>query len=119
MASSSRGGKALSLLGRLLVQTTESRGPPSMVNMNSSTLQQRRSVGNLPVKSNKYIEDFGARRETIEKEFQWDGQTLRRIGLWGLLVPYGIYRMILFEFDSTDAFGSKPKRDLWGSRASS
>jgi hypothetical protein len=83
------------------------------------TLIQKRNVGNLPVKSNKYIEDFGARRETIEKEFQWDGPTLRRIAVWGLLVPYGVYQMMLFEFDRTDAFGGKPKRDMWGSPKSS
>ncbi|KAI8107431.1 hypothetical protein PSENEW3n2_00003906 [Picochlorum sp. SENEW3] len=79
------------------------------------TLTQKRNVGNLPVKSNKYIEEFGARRETIEKEFEWDGPTLRRIAVWGLLVPYGVYQMMLFEFDKTDAFGGKPKRDMWGS----
>jgi len=107
MASS----RARTSLVKLLTQTVE-RGVSTGI-----TQQTKRSVGNLPVKSNKYVEDFGARRETIEKEFQWDGQTLRRIGLWGLLVPYGIYRMMVYEFDSTDAFGSKPKRDLWGSRS--
>jgi hypothetical protein len=81
-------------------------------------IQQRRYAGNLPVKSNKYIEDFGARRETIEKEFVWDGTTVRRLLLWGLAVPYGIYRMTVYEFDRTDEFGKKPKRDLWGSRSS-
>jgi uncharacterized protein YjiS (DUF1127 family) len=79
--------------------------------------QQTRSVGNLPVKSNKYIEDFGARRETIEKEFAWDGPTLRRIALWGVLVPYGIYQMVVYESNRTDEFGKKPKRDMWGSSA--
>ena len=54
---------------------------------------QSRGVGNLPVKSNKYIEDFGARRETIEKEFRWDGPTIRRLLIWGLAVPVGIYKM--------------------------
>lgn len=113
--ASSRGTSSLVSLGKKLVQTIETRGSSSPL---LYMKQQQRTVGNLPVKPNKYIEDFGARRETIEKEFQWDGQTMRRIGLWGLLVPYGIYRMMLFEFDSTDAFGSKPKRDMWGSRSS-
>lgn len=108
MASS----RARTSLVKLVTQTVE-RGIRS-----GMTQQQKRSVGNLPVKSNKYVEDFGARRETIEKEFQWDGQTVRRIALWGVLVPYGIYRMMVYEFDSTDEFGSKPKRDLWGSSSS-
>ena len=81
----------------------------------STSKTQTRSVGNLPVKSNKYIEDFGARRETIEKEFRWDGPTSRRLLVWGLLVPIGIYKMTCYEFDQTDEFGGKPKRDLWGS----
>ncbi len=76
---------------------------------------QRRGVGNLPVKSNKYIEDFGTRRETIEKEFAWDSATIQRLLVWGLAVPVGIYKMMVFEFDSADSFGGKPKRDVWGS----
>lgn len=76
---------------------------------------QRRGVGNLPVKNNKYIEDFGARRETIEKEFTWDSATIQRLLVWGLAVPVGSYKMMVFEFDSADSFGCKPKRDMWGS----
>ena len=29
------------------------------------------STGNLPVKPNKYVEDWGVRREHIENEFRW------------------------------------------------
>ncbi len=81
----------------------------------AATKTQSRGVGNLPVKTNKYIEDFGARRETIEKEFAWDSATIRRLLVWGLAVPVGIYKMTVFEFDSADSFGGKPKRDMWGS----
>lgn len=76
-------------------------------------------MGNLPVKPNKYIEDFASRRETIEKEFRWDRTTLTRIGLWGVVAPYVIYHLIVREFDKVDEFGNKPKRDLWGSPRSS
>ena len=61
----------------------------------NSAKTQTRGVGNLPVKGNKYIEDFGARRETIEKEFRWDGATIRRLAIWGIAVPVGIYKMMV------------------------
>lgn len=54
---------------------------------------QTRSVGNLPVKPNKFVEEFAHRRENIENEFTWDTQTISRIVIWGVLVPYGMYHM--------------------------
>lgn len=86
-----------------------------VVDLGQGCMGQKRAVGNLPVKPNRYIEDFGARRETIEKEFRWDGPTTRRVLVWGLAVPYAVYRMMVYESDATDAFGGKPKRDMWGS----
>lgn len=75
----------------------------------------KRWIGNLPVKPNSNIEKFASRRENIEREFKWDGPTLRRIVIWGLFVPYGVYSMTVAEFDKADEFGKKPKRDMWGS----
>lgn len=36
-------------------------------------LQQQRQAGNLPVKANKYVEDWGTKREHIEETYKWDG----------------------------------------------
>jgi hypothetical protein len=53
--------------------------------------QQQRSVGDLPVKSNKYVEDFATRRENIEHEFRWTGKSLLNIALFVGVAPYLIY----------------------------
>jgi hypothetical protein len=56
--------------------------------------QQQRSVGNLPVKPNKYIEEWSTRRENIENEFKWDAATIRRIILVVGVLPYLFYRAV-------------------------
>lgn len=53
--------------------------------------QQRRFAGNLPVKQNKYVEDWATRRELIEQEFKWDAKTVSTVLAFGLVVPYGVY----------------------------
>ena len=53
--------------------------------------QQRRFVGDLPVKPNKFIEDFATRRENIENEFVWNRRNLANIAVFAGLVPYLIY----------------------------
>lgn len=50
-------------------------------------------AGDLPVKSNKHIEDWAVRREHIENEFKWDGKTLANIALWAFAFPYFVYQM--------------------------
>lgn len=53
--------------------------------------QQRRFAGNLPVKPNKFVEEWATRRELIEQEFKWDRKTMTQVLTFGLLVPYAIY----------------------------
>lgn len=53
--------------------------------------QQRRLAGDLPAKTNKFVEEGGARRENIEREFKWDGRTLTNIALFAGALPYVIY----------------------------
>lgn len=55
--------------------------------------QQRRMAGNLPVKPNKFVEEWATRREHLESEFRWDGKTLTRIAVFAFAVPYAIYNI--------------------------
>ena len=57
----------------------------------ASSHQQKRNAGDLPAKTNKFIEENGTRRENIEKEFKWDARTLSNIGIFAMAVPYVIY----------------------------
>lgn len=59
-----------------------------------SQYQQKRFAGNLPVKPNKYIEDWATRRELIEQEFKWDAKTVSTVLAFGLVVPYTIYSVM-------------------------
>ncbi|KAK9824784.1 hypothetical protein WJX74_008375 [Apatococcus lobatus] len=43
---------------------------------NLSSAQQVRFAGDLPVKTNKHIEAWGARRETLEETFEWNGSLI-------------------------------------------
>lgn len=69
-------------------------------------LQQRRHVGDLPVKPNKYIEQWAARRELVEEEFKWDAKTITQVVTFGLLVPYAIYAVMCVG----RGFGAGPGR---------
>lgn len=77
--------------------------------------QQQRAAGNLPVKPNKFVEEWGVRREHIENEFRWDAKTLTNIALWAGLFPYAIYRGCIAEFNKVDTEAKRPEREMWGS----
>ncbi|KAK2080527.1 hypothetical protein QBZ16_000380 [Prototheca wickerhamii] len=79
-----------------------------------SQYQQKRFAGNLPVKPNKYIEDWATRRELIEQEFKWDAKTVSTVLAFGLVVPYTIYSVIVAEFEHVDDKAGRPKREVWG-----
>lgn len=54
-------------------------------------VQQRRAVGNLPVKPNSFVESWGTRREHVENDFRWDTPTLTRLAVFAFGMPYAIY----------------------------
>eukprot|EP00891_Asterochloris_glomerata_P008062 jgi/Astpho2/8062/Aster-x0794 len=55
---------------------------------NSGSLLQKRFAGDLPAKTNKYVEDWGAFRENVEFTYR--------------------------EFDHADAKYDRPQRDMMG-----
>ena len=71
-------------------------------------LQQRRFAGDLPVKPNKYLEQWATRREHVENDFKWNGRTLSTLAIFGFGVPYVIY--------STRCEPSRSGLQVWGGR---
>ena len=78
------------------------------------TYQQKRLIGDLPVKPNKYIEDWGTYRENVEYTFKWNAASFSKIALFAMAVPAVIYTVAVKEFDNTDAAYNRPKRDFLG-----
>ena len=77
-----------------------------------SSLQQQRHAGNLPVKPNKYIEDWHTAREHIELTYKWDGETLRKVFVWVGLVPFVVYKISTFEFKKNDRKYGRKEREF-------
>merc|ERR1712032_1356007 len=61
---------------------------------------QKRSVGNLPVKPNSYVEDWAFKRENVELTFRFDAKTLAILGTAGVVTPFLIYQLTVNEFVS-------------------
>ena len=74
--------------------------------------QQQRFAGQLPVKSNKYIEEWGTYRENLEHHFKFDNAAWVRIALWGVGFPVFIYKMSVAEFNKTDELYGREKREF-------
>jgi len=60
--------------------------------ISGTQLQQQRFAGDLPVKTNKYVEDLATKRENIEHEFKWNSRTLTNIAIFAGVVPFVIYK---------------------------
>ena len=76
--------------------------------------QQRRALGDLPYKPNKFLEDWGTAREHIELTYRWDGKTLRNVAMWMVAFPYIVYNITCFEFQKSDNKFGRTTRHFWG-----
>ncbi|CAM0882690.1 unnamed protein product [Alopecurus aequalis] len=55
--------------------------------------------GGMEVNRNKWIEEWGAGRENLELNFRFTRRSLAIIGLFGIAVPFLVYKGIVREFD--------------------
>lgn len=85
----------------------------------ASSHQQQRLIGDLPVKPNKYIEDWGTYRENVEYTFKWNSASFLKIALFGMAVPATVYTFAVKEFDHTDEAYNRDKRDFMGNATES
>jgi len=66
----------------------------------------------MDVHQNKYIEEWATKRENIEKVFKFNGRSLSRIALFGVLIPVAIYQVTVAEFHKTDELKGRPLKKL-------
>lgn len=52
----------------------------------------------MEANKNRFIEEWGAARETLEHNFRWTRRNLALVGLFGIAVPVFIYKGIVKEF---------------------
>ena len=81
----------------------------------AASYQQERLAGNMHVKTNKFIEDWGTYRENLEYTFKWNTDSIVKIAVFAVAVPVVIYKLVIREFDKGDEAYNRPKRDFMGS----
>eukprot|EP00897_Mesotaenium_endlicherianum_P001265 jgi/Mesen1/1166/ME000124S00203 len=70
-------------------------------------------AGGLDVHKNKFVEEWGARRENLEKAFRFNRKTLPIVLTFGVAVPYLVYKGCIAEFNKQDLDeGRKPRKFL-------
>lgn len=68
---------------------------------------QRRFAGDLPVKSNPYVERWGTSREHIEDTFFFDRKNFARAAAWVIGFPLAVYFGIVRDFENADERAGK------------
>ena len=90
------------------------QGASSSSSSTSSSIishQQRRSfAGDLPVKSNPFVERWGTSREHIEDTFNFDRKNFARAAAWVVGFPLAVYFGIVKDFESADERAEKAKQ---------
>ncbi|XP_010091917.2 uncharacterized protein LOC21393772 [Morus notabilis] len=66
--------------------------------------------GGMEANKNRFIEDWGAARETLEQNFRWTRRNLALVGLFGIAIPIFVYRGIVREFHMQDEDAGRPYR---------
>ncbi|KAJ6331757.1 hypothetical protein OIU76_010190, partial [Salix suchowensis] len=51
-------------------------------------------AGGMEANKNKFIEDWGSARETLEQNFRWTRRNFALIGLFGIALPVLVYKGI-------------------------
>lgn len=91
------------------------KGQTALVKTNQHhQFQQQRFAGDLPVKSNKYVEDWNVYRENVELSFKWDKKTITRLVLWAGIAPVVVYTFIGREMDISSRFAGRPEKPVMG-----
>ncbi|KAA0058164.1 Pre T-cell antigen receptor alpha [Cucumis melo var. makuwa] len=54
--------------------------------------------GGMGAHKNKFIEDWSTARENLEYNFRWTRRNLAIVGIFGIAVPYLVYKGIVREF---------------------
>ena len=74
---------------------------------------QRRWEGNLPIATNKYVEEWNARRERLEEEFRFSPKNLLILGITCIGVPVMLFKLTILQYDGADATNGRARRRFW------
>ncbi|XP_078168855.1 neuronal acetylcholine receptor subunit alpha-5 [Carex rostrata] len=66
--------------------------------------------GGMEVNKNKWIEEWNAGRENLEFNFRWSRRNIVVVGLFGLALPYLVYKGVVREFHMQDEDARRPLR---------
>ncbi|GMY35151.1 neuronal acetylcholine receptor subunit alpha [Fagus crenata] len=66
--------------------------------------------GGMEANKNRFIEEWGSARETLEQNFRWSRRNLALVGIFGLAVPFFVYKGIVREFHMQDEDAGRPYR---------
>ncbi|KAG8055433.1 hypothetical protein GUJ93_ZPchr0001g32408 [Zizania palustris] len=67
-------------------------------------------AGGMEVNKNRWIEEWNAGRENLEFNFRWSRRSLAVVGLFGIAVPFLVYKGIVREFHMQDEDAGRPYR---------
>jgi len=59
-------------------------------------------AGGMSVKKNVHIENWASYRENSEHFIKWNGRTLLKMGVFGVVVPVLLYRAIVFDLSTVE-----------------
>lgn len=54
--------------------------------------------GGMEAHKNKFIEEWSSARENLEHNFRWTRRNLALVGIFGVAVPFLVYKGIVREF---------------------
>ncbi|KAJ0606743.1 putative NADH:ubiquinone reductase (H(+)-translocating) [Helianthus annuus] len=66
--------------------------------------------GGMEANKNKFIEDWGTVRENLEHNFRWTRRNLAIVGIFGVAIPYLVYKGTVREFHMQDEDNNRPYR---------
>ena len=75
--------------------------------------QPRRWEGNLPITTNKYIEEWSARRERLEEEFRFSPRNVVILGLTCVAFPVLLFKLTILQLDYADDANGRARRRFW------
>lgn len=58
----------------------------------------------MEANKNKFIEDWGTARENLEHNFRWTRRNLAIVGIFGIAIPYLVYKGTVREFVSISEY---------------
>ena len=79
----------------------------------ASLSQFRRWEGNLPITTNKYIEEWGSRRERLEEEFSFSPRNVVILGLTCVAFPALLFKLTILQLDYSDDANGRARRRFW------